>query len=55
MTGCVLTAVIGMITVAWYAIGGVLSDEEIEHEAHAAHVAKLKYGWLFELLKRKQQ
>lgn len=55
MTGCVLTAVIGMLTVLWYAIGGVLSDEEIEHEVRAAHVAKLKRGRLFGLLKRKEQ
>ena len=55
MTGCVLTAVIGMLTVLWYAIGGVLSDEEIEHEVRAAHVAKLKRGRLFGLLKRKGQ
>jgi len=31
MTGCVLTAVLGMLTVVWYAIGGALSEEEIEH------------------------
>ncbi len=55
MTGCVLTAVIGMLTVVWYAIGGILSDEEIEHEARAAHAAKLKRGRLFGLLKRKKQ
>jgi iron transport multicopper oxidase len=55
MTGCVLTAVIGMLTVAWYAIGGVLSDEEIEREARAAHAAKLERGRLFGLLKRKRQ
>ena len=55
MTGCVLTAVIGMLTVVWYAIGGTLSDEEIEHEVRAAHAAKLKRGRLFGLLKRKRQ
>lgn len=55
MTGCVLTAVIGMLTVVWYAIGVNLSDEEIEHEVRAAHTAKLKRGRLFGLLKPKQQ
>jgi len=54
MAGCALTAVIGMLTVVWYAIGGVLSDEEVEHEVRAAHAAKLKRGRLFGLLKRKQ-
>ena len=55
MTGCVLTAVIGMITVVWYAMGGSLSDEEIEREVRAAHAAKMKRGRLFGLLKRQQQ
>ena len=55
MTGCVLTAVIGMITVVWYAMGGALSDEEIEQEVRAAQTAKMKRGRLFGLLKRKQQ
>ncbi|KAG8216479.1 Fet3 protein [Butyriboletus roseoflavus] len=30
MTGCVLTAVIGMLTVVWYAMGVTDSEEEIE-------------------------
>lgn len=55
MTGCVLTAVLGMLTVVWYTLGGVLTDEEIEHEVRAAHAAKLERGRLFGLLKRKQQ
>jgi iron transport multicopper oxidase len=55
MTGCVLTAVIGMLTVVWYAIGGILSDEEIERDVRAAHAAKLERGRLFGLLKRKRQ
>ncbi|KAH9057917.1 Fet3 protein [Lactarius deliciosus] len=54
MTGCVLTAVLGMLTVAWYAIGGALSEEELEHDARAAHAAKLKRGRLFGLVKPKQ-
>ena len=32
MAGCVLTAVLGMATVTWYALGGHISDEEMEHE-----------------------
>jgi len=55
LTGCVLTAVIGMITVVWYAMGGALNDEEIEQEVRAAQAAKMKRGRLFGLLKRKQQ
>jgi iron transport multicopper oxidase len=51
MTGCVLTAVIGMFTVAWYAIGA-LSEEEIEHSVRAAHAAKINRGRLFGLVKR---
>lgn len=55
MTGCVLTAVLGMLTVVWYTLGGVLTDEEIEHEVRAAHAAKLERGRLFGLLKRTKQ
>ncbi|KAI9444229.1 Fet3 protein [Lactarius indigo] len=55
MTGCVLTAVLGMFTVTWYAIGGALSEEELEHDVRAAHAAKLKRGRLFGLVKPKQQ
>ena len=32
MAGCVLTAVIGMATVTWYALGGAISEEEMERE-----------------------
>lgn len=55
MTGCVLTAVLGMLTVTWYAIGGALSEEEVERDVRAAHAAKLKRGRLFGLIKGKQQ
>jgi len=57
MTGCVLTAVLGMLTVVWYAIGGALSEEEIEQDVRAAHAAKLERGRgrLFGLVKRKQK
>jgi iron transport multicopper oxidase len=37
----------------WYAIGGALSDEEVEREVRAAQAAKLTRGRLFGLLKRK--
>ncbi|KAI0263015.1 Fet3 protein [Gloeopeniophorella convolvens] len=55
MTGCVLTAVLGMASVAWYSMGGALSDEEVEREVRAAHAAKIKRGRFFGLVKRKQQ
>jgi iron transport multicopper oxidase len=55
MTGCVLTAVLGMLTIVWYAIGGALSEEEVEREVRAAQAAKLERGRFFGLLKRKQQ
>ena len=55
MTGCVLTALLGMLTVVWYTLGGVLTDEEIEHDVRAAHAAKLERGPLFGFMKRKQQ
>ncbi|KAJ8087400.1 ferroxidase fet3 [Marasmius tenuissimus] len=32
MTGCVLTAVLGVLTVVWYSSGGGVSDEEMERE-----------------------
>lgn len=32
MTGCVLTAVLGMLAVVWYAFGGHIEDEEMERE-----------------------
>lgn len=40
MAGCVLAAVLGMVSVAWYAFGGQISDAEMEEEARAAHAAK---------------
>ncbi|KAJ6491361.1 Fet3 protein [Mycena vitilis] len=53
MAGCVLTAVLGMLTVVWYALGGHISDEEQEREVRAALEAKEKRGKFFGLLKRK--
>jgi iron transport multicopper oxidase len=32
MAGCVLTAVLGMAFVVWYALGGGMTDEEVERE-----------------------
>ncbi|TBU58335.1 Fet3 protein [Dichomitus squalens] len=54
MFGCVLTAVIGMSTVTWYALGGHISEEEMEHEAREHQEAKEKRGRLFGLIKRKR-
>ncbi|KAH9958044.1 ferroxidase [Russula dissimulans] len=54
MTGCVLTAVLGMLSVMWYALGGALSDEEVERDVRARLAAKMKRGRLFGILKRKQ-
>lgn len=42
---CVLTAVIGMATVVWYAWTGKLSDEEIEDEARANAESKKAPFW----------
>jgi len=52
MAGCVLTAVLGMLTVMWYALGGHITEEEQEHEVRAALEAKEKRGRFFGLLKR---
>ncbi|KAI0790435.1 Fet3 protein [Abortiporus biennis] len=53
MAGCVLTAVIGMLTVAWYSLGGHVSEAEMEHEARLHQEEKEKRGRFFGLLKRK--
>ncbi|KAF7966093.1 hypothetical protein HWV62_40182 [Athelia sp. TMB] len=52
MTGCVLTAVLGMLTVLWYSLGGHITEEEIEHEVRAKLDAKEKRGRFFGLLKK---
>ena len=41
---CVLTATIGMLTVAWYSLGGHISEEEMEHEARENAEAKARRG-----------
>ena len=40
MTGCVLTAVLGMGTVWWYTMGGAISEAEMEHEERMKLEAK---------------
>lgn len=53
MAGCVLTAVIGMLTVTWYSLGGYITDEEMEHEVRREQEEKAKRGKFFGLLKPK--
>lgn len=53
MAGCVLTAVIGMLTVAWYSLGGHISEEEMEHEVRREQEEKAKRGKLFGLIRPK--
>ncbi len=53
MAGCVLTAVIGMLTVTWYALGGYISEEEMEREVRMQQEEKEKKGKFFGLLKKK--
>lgn len=51
-TSCVLTAVIGMLTVMWYSIiGGQITEEEAEHEVREAIDKKAKRGKFFGLIK----
>ncbi|KAL5524740.1 FET3_1 [Sanghuangporus sanghuang] len=47
MTGCVLTAVIGMLFVSWYALGERLSDAEVEAETRRRQDAKDARGRFF--------
>ena len=54
MFGCVATATIGMATVAWYALGGHISEEEMEDEARERQEAKERRGRLFGLIKGKR-
>ncbi len=51
---CVLTALLGMLSVVWYSMGGGLTDEEIEHEVREQISAKEKKGRLFGLLRPKR-
>ncbi|TFK41495.1 Fet3 protein [Crucibulum laeve] len=53
MAGTVLSAVLGMAAVIWYALGGHISEDEIEHEVRTKLDAKAAKGqnsrrfWLF--------
>lgn len=53
MAGCVLTATLGMLTVVWYALGGHISEEEMEHEVRQQQEEKARKGKFFGLLKQK--
>ena len=51
MYRCVLTAVLGMASVTWYAlVGGAISDEEIEHQVRAKLAAKATKRRFFGIL-----
>ncbi|KAF9809804.1 hypothetical protein IEO21_07247 [Rhodonia placenta] len=52
MFGCVLTAVLGMVTVTWYSLGGSISEAEIEHEERQRIEAKAERGRFFGLAKK---
>lgn len=53
MAGCVLTAIIGIVTVMWYAMGGSVTEEEMEAEARQRIEEKERRGKFFGLFKRK--
>jgi iron transport multicopper oxidase len=55
MTGCVLTAVLGMLSVVWYALGEHASEEEMESEERAKQEKKdaRKAGGIFGGLRRR--
>jgi len=55
MAGCVLAAALGMIIVVWYALGGQISDEEIEQEVLAKRENKEKRKDFFKGLIPKKQ
>lgn len=48
-----MTAVLGMAAVTWYALGGHISEAELEHEARLQQEAKEKRGRFYGLLKKK--
>jgi iron transport multicopper oxidase len=52
---CVLTAVLGMLSVVWYSLGGQVTEEEMEREVHEQILAKEKRGKLFGLIKPKNR
>ncbi|KAJ7054380.1 Fet3 protein [Mycena amicta] len=53
MAGCVLSVVLGMLTVVWYALGGHITDEEAESDARAALAKKEGRGRFFGIFKSK--
>ncbi|KAG1867396.1 Fet3 protein [Suillus subluteus] len=54
MAGCVLTAIIGILTVVWYsAMGGTISEEEIEELVRQRIEEKERKGRFFGLFKKK--
>lgn len=46
MTGCVASAVLGMLAVAWYALGGQIGEEEAMEEEQQRAMEKEKRGGL---------
>ena len=48
-----LTAVIGMASVAWYALGGHMTEEEMEQEAREKFAAKANRGRFFGLFPKR--
>ncbi|SGY78825.1 BQ5605_C008g04964 [Microbotryum silenes-dioicae] len=44
LAGCIITALLGMVTVVWYALGGQLDDEELEAEVDRELEAKKNGG-----------
>ncbi|KAF9033926.1 ferroxidase [Hymenopellis radicata] len=50
LVGCILSALLGMCTVAWYSMGGY-SEEEIEREVRERISEKAKRGRFFGLMK----
>ena len=52
---CVLTAVLGMLSVVWYSLGGQVTEEEMEREVHEQILAKEKRGKLFGLIRPKNR
>ncbi|KAG1741488.1 Fet3 protein [Suillus paluster] len=53
MAGCVLTALIGIATVLWYATGGSITEEEMEEEVRQRLEEKERRGKLWGLFKKK--
>ncbi|KIM52502.1 Ferroxidase [Scleroderma citrinum Foug A] len=52
MTGCVVSAFVGMVTVVWYSMGVIDSEEEIEEEARRRLAAKAEKRNFLRIFKR---